>query len=415
MAASERAKHFVSVVTKEVEAYEREWKLRERARRPADKRTFCRQVEAVICDLVHLILTNPNGRIAISRSRQMLTCADRYKPKVMCKTLPAVLDLLAAPQIDLVATEIGLHSLTDPSLNKQTTMWAGARLVALIAKHEIELADLTVDRHEEVIVLKADKECYFEQGKRIPYSDTSQTIEDRKRVWRLNDFLAAADIRYVPHDRTDTVVDANDRRMRRIYNNGVFDAGGRLYGGCWQPLKKSQRRIGLLIDGLPVVTLDYGQSAARIAYGLAGIDPMFTDAYIIPGLTDRLTGADPRAGVKTVFNAMLHAKEPLMRLPKGTRSLLGEGITVHEVVARIKTFHAPITNAFCTGKGMHICYRESEILFAVLEELMAKGITALPIHDAVVVRYDHEDMVRDIMLRVFKEKTGIDAMVSKEG
>jgi hypothetical protein len=414
MAASERAKHLVSIVIEEVEAYEHAWMPRKRARKSTDRKTFHRQVEAIICDLAHLTLTQPTGRIAVSRSRQMLTCADRYKPKVMSKTLPAVLDLLAAPQIALVATQLGLHSLRNPSLNKQTTIWADARLVTLIAKHRIELADLTVDRHEEVIVLKADKECYFKQGKRIEYSDTPQTMEDRKRVWRLNDFLAAADIQFVNHNGVDTVVDVDDRRMRRIYNHSVFDAGGRLYGGWWQPLKKSQRRNGILIDGMPVITLDYGQSAPRIAYGLAGIDPAFTDAYVIPGLTDRCQGTDPRAGVKKVFNALLHTKKPLESLPKGTRPLLGKGITVDEVVTLIKKAHEPITNAFCAGKGMHICYLESEILFAVLEELMAKGITALPIHDAVVVRQDHEAMVRETMLRVFKEKTCVDGMVSRE-
>jgi hypothetical protein len=46
-------------------------------------------------------------------------------------------------------------------------------------------------------------------------------------------------------------------------------------------------------------------------------------------------------------------------------------------------------------------------LVDVLETLRSKGIVALPVHDAVVVRDDNADKAEAIMKKVFKEHTGI--------
>ena len=60
-----------------------------------------------------------------------------------------------------------------------------------------------------------------------------------------------------------------------------------------------------------------------------------------------------------------------------------------------------------SGIGMQLFRKESDILVDVLITLKAQEITALPIHDAVVVRDDQSDKARVVMQKVFKEHTGI--------
>lgn len=159
---------------------------------------------------------------------------------------------------------------------------------------------------------------------------------------------------------------------------------------------------------MTVVTLDYGQMVPRIIYGLAGIDPSFTDAYSIPGLEGY------REGVKKIFNAMLHAKRPLRRFPKNARPLVDSRLSIDEATECIKDFHNPIANAFYAGRGLHFTFYESEILLKVLEELMARQIVALPIHDAVVVAKKYQEITTSVMQEAFVELAGITAVVSVE-
>jgi hypothetical protein len=55
---------------------------------------------------------------------------------------------------------------------------------------------------------------------------------------------------------------------------------------------------------------------------------------------------------------------------------------------------------------------ESKILLVVLTKLIEQGVTALPIHDAVIVPEDQQDLTIKTMLQVFKEIIGIDGLVS---
>jgi hypothetical protein len=44
--------------------------------------------------------------------------------------------------------------------------------------------------------------------------------------------------------------------------------------------------------------------------------------------------------------------------------------------------------------GFRLMFTESQILLAALARLMAQGVVALPLHDAVLVRRDHAEIAR---------------------
>jgi hypothetical protein len=90
-------------------------------------------------------------------------------------------------------------------------------------------------------------------------------------------------------------------------------------------------------------------------------------------------------------------------MPPGVRKTIPRTISLSEVLAAVKKRHPAIAQKFGASVGMQLMRKESDILVEVLLALKSKNITALPIHDAVLVNGDHAEEARDIMIRVFKE------------
>ena len=143
-------------------------------------------------------------------------------------------------------------------------------------------------------------------------------------------------------------------------------------------MKKRYRR-DLLIDGFSLVTPGYCQMMATILYALAGHPRPDRDAYTVPGLKAH------RAEIKKLFSAMVHSPYKLTHFPEGLPETLTRGRSFAEVSSAILDAHAPIRDYFYRGFGLEAMFHESTILVDVLLRLIDENITALPIHDAVMV------------------------------
>ncbi|OGU22264.1 MAG: hypothetical protein A2580_07510 [Hydrogenophilales bacterium RIFOXYD1_FULL_62_11] len=409
IAHSETAKTVVADVLNQLQNYEGRFKLRQRARRPTDQKTFERIVETAVCDLVHRELTHPGGWAAIPLSKQVLSSKDRYRSPVLSKALPEVIKRMSSPEMSFVEFEKGHHSRQSNSdkPSRQSVIRAGKRLRARIQDSKLCLSDLGLDKYEETIILRKKDEL-SKKSLSLRYQDDAHTCMHREQVLRINDWLEQADIGFDHADNTGRPVDVNSRRLVRIFNNGSFQQGGRLYGGFWIPLSQQQRLDGIVINGCSAVSLDFGQMAARTLYGMAGVTPSFDDAYKVPGLEKH------RNTVKTVFNSMLHASTRHTRLPIGSRGQLPRGVGADEVINAITAFHSPIKDYFYSGRGMEVMFKESQILVEVLLRLIDEGVVALPIHDAIIVSEEDANIARRTMLDVFYEHTGVAGQVEVE-
>jgi hypothetical protein len=320
--------------------------------------------------------------------------------------LPTIIDRLASPEMAFLKQEVG--SRNPFTGDRRTVIHCGSRLISRIENYGLGLEDLGQSKGEEVIILKRvkDEADYWDDGGLEEYEDTPATQEYRAEMQIMNLWLAEADIALdeavlKPHK----IVDWNERRLRRIFTRGRFDSGGRLFGGFWQDLTKNQRREGLIIDDEQAVELDYGQMTPRILYGLVRSTPPPHDLDVIPGFEFH------RRGVKKVMNAMLFANKRLFRMPQGVRLEFSLEHRMDEVMRAIEAAHPALKDYFFTGIGHYTQFRESEILVDVLVALKQMNIIGLPIHDAVMVPASKRGEVRDIMLSVFHDHTGIDGLV----
>ena len=405
---TEKAQGAIREVIHQIQSYERLYKLRKRKRRPADQETFEATVSAIASDLMYHHLLDHGYGVYITRSNRYLGLKGRYRPAAFGKTLPGILDFMATPEMAYVDQSIGHEAHF--GLAKETTIVAGKRLVSRVVESGLQLEDFSVSPGQEVIQLKRIKANHWDDGGLEEYDDTSETILFREQVKTINGWLETAEIDfdeyYWPGGRP---VDSRDRRLRRVFTQGRFDSGGRLFGGFWQPLGKEARRKGLMIKGEDVVELDYGQMNPRILYGLCGAPPPEGDAYAIPGFLDH------RSGVKKIMNAMLFASQRLSRMPKGVRKAFDERHRVEEVMVAIEAAHPAITSCFFTGIGHEAQFTESQVLVDVLLTLRDLGIPALPVHDSVIVGKSNQDKVREVMLSSFLKGTGVPGIMGVVG
>ncbi|MQR02363.1 hypothetical protein [Glaciimonas soli] len=394
-------KLLINDVANEIGSYESEQGLRRRKRKPADRMVFMMQIEAFICDAALHHLEKPGGYLSVTRSKRKLGIRDRYRSSVMSETLPDLLDRLG--QLGLLEVHIGAVNVFDPVKNKQTTFRASALLLARLAPLQLSIADFSVHQEKEVIVLKQRRLNSFEAGAPLQYADTSLTVSYRHNMNLINAWIGAADIDFL---NGHGVLRLNERRLRRVFNNGSFTQGGRLFGGWWQDMKKLNRR-DICIEGISAVTLDFSQAGARIMYGIAGA-ACDHDPYAVSGYEHH------RDGIKRLFAAMAFSSTPIKRFPKNTKKLFRGDMKVKQVTEAIQAHNKEISHLFYTGVGFDVIHRESEIMVEMLLTLQALGVVALPVHDALIVAEDRVAEVKAVMLSVFHAQTGVEGSVEVE-
>ncbi|WP_421697551.1 hypothetical protein [Ancylobacter sp.] len=411
----------VADITAEVEALERATGARKRSRKAVDQRHFEVAVEVVVSNLAHEVLVpSETGRLAILTGNGPKG-ATRYDNRALGEPLRNLLGSLQ--ELGLVdwqwTGERGVASSLAPT----------AALSGRVREAGISMSTFGRIAGEETIILSTKlpiggEGSGLQRRERLDYPDTPDTMAMRAAVEALNGFLADADISFIKDGLRD--VDTSERRMRRhfVVRAGAkgeappvsFDRGGRLFGGFWQNLPSS-RRGGIRINDEPVAELDYGQMAVRLAYATVGAPPPEGDMYAIPGLEGH------RAAVKTAFNTLLNAGPKMTRWgyeragngeDADASERLPAGWTVKRTRAAILDRHPALASCLGSGIGLKLMHMESEILVAVLMEMVRRGVVGLGIHDGLLTQASKAAEVRQIMEKTALVKAGAEIPVSVE-
>ena len=398
-AKSASAKALVADVIHQLQSHESHDQLRKRSRKKRDLEIFQRQIEAIICEAIHRYLTGASKRIAISLSNRYLARKDA-ESNILNNTISQNLKNLSTPVMAFLELQTG-----DRNEGQVTTFWAGKRLITRIKERQIGYHDITLEQSKNVIELRNKKPAGTTKGKLIRYEETPLTRQYRDEMEQINAFLREANICY----QGNKDIDDSRVELKRIFNNGSFEKGGRLYGGFWISMKSDDLKE-VTIDDEWVVALDYGQMAVRLAYSLANATVHFEDGYLIPNWEKA------RELTKKLINVMLNStSSDEWTVPKKLQKLYPYREKIErDLITDIRIFHKPISKLFGKPNGMRFMFLESEILIDVLMELNGLGIVALPIHDGLLVKPSQQETAKKVMLKVFKKHTNIDATVAIE-
>jgi hypothetical protein len=243
---------------------------------------------------------------------------------------------------------------------------------------------------------------------RLPIpSDDENILRMASQIEEINSFIAEAAISF---NSPLSLIDLSKRRLYRVFKRTKsqgsaedFQSYGRIYGGFWESMKKEER-AWLRINGESLNTLDFSSTNLHLAYSISGQTPPSGDLYSIPGIPDSY-----RPDVKTFISARWFSKRKAF--PSGSR--LKEIGSFSEVLTLVHERHPSLKEILSQENiGFRLANLESEILVQILLRLKDKGIVALPIHDAILVRTSDTESARTIMATVSREFIGFSIPVS---
>ncbi|MBZ9939209.1 hypothetical protein LB518_23130 [Mesorhizobium sp. BR1-1-16] len=373
--------------------------LRQRARREVDHRSFKLAVEVTLCNLVVAEVVGAE-RVEVYRSLATIRRADPWRPEVYAKGLLDALDVMAHPKVGLMGMATGYRF--DGTGGRPTEISSRPALWSHVPPEALSLKAMDRLPEPEVLVLKGM------DGEVQPIPSTRTAESYRRRVVGLNARLKALPIDLLPVASGPPYGLGNDGRpvdptqvtVKRYFNRGRMDRGGRLFGAYWEEMPRMDRFHRLRLGGDPVVNVDYGQLYPRLAYLVADREPPEGDLYAVPGLEHC------REGVKLMTSALLFSEHPLKAWPKGGPQAFPKGTKLGEVVGSISSKHPGLVPYFGSGLGYRLMFTESEILLGVLEVLHREGVPALPMHDAVIVPERHGPRAKEVMEVAFERIGG---------
>lgn len=236
-------------------------------------------------------------------------------------------------------------------------------------------------------------------GEVMSYSDTEKTRGWRRQVQTLNEAFASVRIEL---ERKEGPLENNLEwldpgahqfsRVRgyRVFNDGSWKRGGRLYGPFWQLLPKAIRS-NLAIDGCRVEEPDFAQIHPVLLYALNGKE-LHGDAYTLAG------HEEDRALFKLAWQMLVNANSRR----SATLALMGNANCsrekAREVLRLIEERHEPVRDAFYSGVGLALQALDADLMMRIELEALKAGIVALPIHDSFLVSAGRSaEKVREIM------------------
>lgn len=379
-----------------------EWQggLRVRRRSPKQRKAFMLALEAITCNFAWMLMAAPGRAMAVPRDNNLMRAKSRYKPEVYGLAFVELLDLMARPELGLIENVqrgFKVGSRSQPSLIRPLPAFA----------EQVPLASLTWESFirlppREVLILKSGKD---DDGNSQPieYGDTDRIRTMRNAVLRLNKRLQALPIILkvspgeVLLDHDGLPIDPTRRALRRIFNNGSWYEGGRLFDGFWETMPRDLRFRYLRLpaeehpEGEPVANVDFEQLFPHLAYHKVRKEPPAGDLYDIEG-----NGAN-RQGWKRLLNAQLFARGPLRAWPRGCREEFESRPSLKEACAMLEERHRPIAHLFGQGVGFHFMFQESSALIEALGYLHKDGIAALPLHDSVLVPRSRAERAKELL------------------
>lgn len=417
--------------------------------------------KALNCIITNLFLANHYMKPveAIFSKNHYTDIEGRYTPKFFTYTfiVGSILKPLLRNGYVVFAAE-GFQYADNARYSK---IMARKKLLDLIPSFsETDVRDMAEDGTVEVIQLK-------DEDKNLIDYDETETIEGmRRKIRKYNSFICAqniklevpetvlstltfrrqtflyhffnSDSRYMRFDSDeydeseesyDIILSSNPLNhtilihklaVKRIFNNGSFEQGGRLYGSLIQGLPKMIRKHIELNDE-SIAEPDYSALHLRMLYHREGTECPMEDPYMFG------EGENRRELNKAAVNIMLNssgltsAKRALrkkFRNDDELRNLFDFDIcsieAIDQLIQDFRVAHPIIIQFFYGGEGIKLQRLDSDIMLEILDELVDRNIPAIPIHDSVMVPKSKQEEVMQVMIEKYEEKMNFKPIVSSD-
>ena len=211
-----------------------------------------------------------------------------------------------------------------------------------------------------------------------------------------------------------------DFQLKKIYNHGSFELGGRNYMVGSDANKAMQRanRLKITINGEPCVELDFKAMFPSMIADMNGVTfPEKFDPYAIELngcdkalLRDlaklaclMLLNTDNMQSAQYALASTLAEPEWKERVSKAKKEgLWPEGRVVHSIVEKLIERNGYLMHECDSSNALKYMNYESEINDIVLESVLMEDVIVIPLHDSFIVPISSEDKARYHMERAYK-------------
>tara|TARA_A100001015_G_scaffold14377_1_gene16809 strand:- start:1083 stop:2582 length:1500 start_codon:yes stop_codon:yes gene_type:complete len=305
-----------------------------------------------------------------------------------------------------------------------TRIWAAEPLIQMFMDAAFGYFDVGYPENKATVILRD------ENKRNIEYEDTAETRRMHDLLLRYNRLLERSfiDIPSLDQPRIELGDKENRRRnnkpvfvnithygkfVRRIFNNGTFDDGGRFYGGWWQRIDGSYRKA-IRMNNLPTVEIDYSSLHVILAYTEVGIDYWkMTDDYPYELPVRGVSNPDHcRAITKLLFLLGFNASDE-KALFKAFRNELDYTAypysfpddVLSELLNGIKDRHPKISRLICSGAGLRLMNIDAQMCKYVIEKFVERDTPILTVHDSFIVPFGTERQLDRVMKEAFEHVT----------
>jgi hypothetical protein len=278
------------------------------------------------------------------------------------------------------------------SRGHQSTIRASAALVEAIPPS----MDSDFSFHvNEIIVLRNE----LPNGRRetLDYFETAETRAMRRQLSRINHDYAALKLVLPCAEKVGShwMLDGRLIRitplvLRRIFNRGRWDCGGRAYGQ-FQQLPKLVRSQ-LLLESHPVCEPDYSAIHPHLIYADRDLR-LVGDPYDLEGFE--------RSQCKLAFNVAINSKSTNATIGALVHDQQMTREQAKKILHELKFKHRLIADIFCSDAGVRFMKLDSELILAVTVRCLDLGIAALPVHDSLIVPEAYGQIAAGIMVDEF--------------
>lgn len=352
-------------------------------------------VGIVVCNLLGL-----KDRYTLAYSREKNTLPSQYnKRKLSSRKLISAVDWLV--KNGYVEEQRGKRNVVE-ELRTSSKIWPTNKLLSIFNKDLKEYLDDSYIFNNNPVVLK-DK-----NKKEIDYRDSEFTLTTKDIIQKLN----TSNSKYVFKDANGGIL--NCSTLTRIFNED-WVYGGRLYRTDAQHIKqngvgKSESRLGITINNLPVVEVDYCNLQAMLLCAIEGVHPdkWSGDFYqaILAGFTCK---EKDRSLIKKSFSAMLNSETSAQAM-KAIQGIINSNKSLYSFSSGYKVWQL-IYNAlpefqkyFDTPDriGLKLQRADSDMCLLVCNHFSDLSLPIIPIHDSFVVLDEHGDMLIQEMAKAFR-------------
>lgn len=378
-----------------------------------------RHLKVVLLDLYVRWAIDPTLKTAVSLNVDSYQARSRYNAIHLSKLTIEIVERLA--EVGLIDLVKGFYDRINPENSRDSRIWPRSELTRLFVQARFGIMDVSKHPGEEVIILRAPHPQKPKKQIEVDYTDDDKTNGMRNRLRAYNALITSTFVD-IPTLETPLIELAGDKRLhvnqsdkftRRVFNRGVFDKGGRFYGGWWQRCPKEVRK-GIFLDDKPTVEIDFSGLHIVTLYANKGIDywqEVGTDPYELH--LPEWAGPVPRSVCKLLMLVSINAKDETSAF-QAYRSEAetgpdGKGASdekLRAVLNGLRKKHTAICENFANDAGINLMKQDGDITDRILTTFTEAGIPILSIHDSYIVPIDHQQMLFDVMQQAYLEVTG---------